>query len=212
MSKSPYYKTLRQKTDAELRSMIKDVDRYEEEARQVAESILLERKIDIILEDDVEQPPTNERPYDEVRERLFYVNWQAPTIVILIGFGLYFLLGLSFYFNMRDEVVTTLNGRIISRLVAILIIYFAFALVIDGILKGKVWARATYAGLLGLGIVWKAAIVIMSSYLLFPSRLDLVFLTIEIVLVVLLFLQPANSWFEKKAKKRPKSEEILDDL
>lgn len=216
MSNSPYYRTLSQKTDADLKAMIENDDGYEPDAIVVAKMILKERKIDSILEDDSDQESTlkqSEESYEEPHERLFFVNWQAPTIVIMIGFGLYFLLGISFYFTMSKETVITINGRVVFRLLFVLIIYFAFAVMIDAVMKGKVWARAAYASLFALGIMWKFIFYALNPFLFIPTLLEVALTLIELAFVVLLFVPPASAWFVQKRKKKiVQSDDLLDDL
>ncbi|MDB3906197.1 hypothetical protein N9355_01850 [Crocinitomicaceae bacterium] len=113
---------------------------------------------------------------------------------------------------MSEEVVVKVNGRVIFRYVVVLIIYFAFAVLIDGIIKGKVWARATYMGLAGLGIFWKFMVFILNPFIIFPPLLDITLILIEVALIVLLFVQPASQWFVKKKKKKIARQDILDDL
>jgi len=202
MGDSPFYRTMSQKTDAELKAVLEDIEGYLPEAREVAEIILREREVDIILEDKNEPVKDQSAEEYEDHERLFFVNWQAPTIVILIGFGLYFLLGLSFYFNMKDEIVVTINGSVIFRYIVVLIVYFAFAVLIDGIMKGKAWARATYAGLAGLLILFRCTLIILVPNSFIPSLLDIGLMLIEGIFVVLLFLHPASQWFATTKKKK----------
>ena len=170
-----------------------------------------ERSVDVVLKDSEDPNDTPERASDEARERLFYVNWQAPDLVILIGFGLYFLLGISFYSTMSSEHISILNTATILRLIVILVFYFVFAVLIDGIIKGKVFSRAAYTGLTALSVIYKLVLVFISPVFYMPSYFEIVFTFSEILLLALLFIEPSSSWFVGE-KERDRTDDLLDDM
>lgn len=208
------------KSDAELKDIVQDKDGYLPEAREAA-TLELGKRSNEETTDDIEvlsmqqfagESSTEASPEMEVaKERLFQVNWEAPNMVLIIGFGLYVLLGFSLYENLNENTVYTVNGRVIFHQVFIVLVCFGWALMIDGILKGKVWSRATYASLFVFLVTWKLA-----KYVLIPSfsieLLELFRLIVEIILVALLFVQPASSWFVPNKKKKVETVDLLDDL
>lgn len=222
MSISPFDKVMSSKTEAELRTIIDDIDGYRIEAREAAVR-KLERLTGQVSKESEEIETLKSKLIKEAegtkerkrrKERFFYFPKEAPTVVKVIGGAYYVLLIISFvqflynlFVILRDQ-----GGSILFSLLFGSIIYFLFAALIDAILKGKGWARSVnLVIIIVISLMQLYALSVIFSLSGTVNPIDVLTWLVYAVTAILLYLEPAKFWFKSKIEKE-QQDELLDDF
>ncbi len=218
MQKSHLYRSINAKSESELREIVEDKNGYTLEARMLAAELLEVRTGSDFQVENIKAALVEEETAVQYRkerkERFFYIPKNAPIIVKVIGIFLYVLYGSSAILVTYNLIVGTF---VVNGLMWLLIAGFFFVVfaTIDGILKGKKWARFLYLAVLILAVVYAIVTFILIKSIntngMEINPLRFLSTVTEIVAVILLFLEPASQWFNSGGTRNA-STELLDDF
>ncbi len=222
MSTSQFDKVMSGKSDAELKTIIADKEGYRIEAREAAIRQLESRSVDLAEEQEQlneiksnlvhEAEKVKERK--QRKERFFYIPENAPRTVKVIGILYYALLGIEIiqYFVMLIPIIKIV-GFSLTAVIFPMIVFFISALITDGILKGKEWARMINLIFVLLGFFLKIGSLSV-TFSIGVGAIEAFALIVSLIYVttaILLFVEPSKHWFGAK-KERQKRADLLDDI
>ena len=219
MKENSYSRFMRQKSDEDLKAIIKDSDGYVIEAREAAILELENRSKQTETSDyreliSEEKTRTEERKDSTVRKsRIVILPKDAPLMIKVIGVVLYAFCAISL-FQLLFLIYST-QMQVMGLVIWLLIIgfYALWILVVNSLILGQNWARITYTVLTCLSLFLTIGGVAVVSRVGSPiiDPITILWRMIDVIIVILLFMEPCKQWFASQPNKSD-SIELLDDL